>query len=267
MKTGYASLCRLYRIATIFIIAAVAFLTACTSGSINEDVASQIYFYETYTVLDLSSIFNQLNEEAAKDNPDAPTLEQLLHQQDFNQHTRMSIFSQRPDSIDNTPTVEIPDSIYDTPVVGRALAADTAAVNRIIAQFGKEILPRDVILMWSLKPIKLSDQQEAFELIALRTVNEEPIMNGEYLVKAKSKYDSKNGTIISLKFDTAGARMLYRITSQNIGRHLAFVAFNKVLSYPDVVGSVDDGYVEIPVNLTEEEAKSFIDCLYGRAQQ
>ena len=92
-------------------------------------------------------------------------------------------------------------------------------------------------------------------------------MNGEYLVKAKSKYDSKNGTIISLKFDIAGAQILYRITSQNIGKHLAFVAFNKVLSYPYVENPVDNGQVEIPVNLTEEEAKSFIDCLYGRTQQ
>ena len=200
MKTGYASLCRLYRIATIFIIAAVAFLTACTRGSINEDAAKQINIYETYTVSELFSYIRHLSDVAAKDNPDAPTLEQLLHQQDFNQHIRMSNFAQRPDSIDDTPVVEMPNSIYCTPVVGRALAADTAAVNRIIAQFGKEILPRNVILMWSLKPIKLSDQQEAFELIALRTVNEEPIMNGEYLVKAKSKYDSKNGTIISLKF-------------------------------------------------------------------
>ena len=252
MKTGYASPCRLYRIATIFIVTAVACLTACSSGSINEDAAKQINIYETYSLADLSSVFNHLNDKAAKDNPDAPTLKQMLH------------LSQVEEQYE---PFKMQDSPYFKPVIGQVLTADTAAVNSIIDRYGKVFLPSNVKLMWSLKSIKLSDQQEAFELIALRTVNEEPIMNGEYLVKAKSKYDSKNGTIISLKFDIAGAQILYRITSQNIGKHLAFVAFNKVLSYPYVENPVDNGQVEIPVNLTEEEAKSFIDCLYGRTQQ
>ena len=155
--------------------------------------------------------------------------------------------------------------------MGYVLATDTAAVNRIITQYGGPILPADLKLAWSFKPYEPDTSYqgpERFELIALRTSytsgDRKTAMTGESIEKASSENSKKMGYLVNVRFNDEGARVLSRLTSQNIGKHIAFVVKDKVYSYPQVMNRVDGGRVQITGNFTEEEAHALVDFIYGK---
>lgn len=252
MKTSIIS--RLARaIVAVVAVAACVFAVSCEkahrySGSVNQEAVQQIGFYETYELGDIADLLIALSGEAAKHNAksDTVTLVELL----------------------NMPDIAIISELENVPVVGYVLPADTAAVDSIIAQYGSRLLPANLKLAWSFKPVDRGlfyfQGPECYELIALRTSNGQPAMSGEYIEKATSEYDEIMGCLVTLKFTDEGSRIFSRVTDANIGKNIAFVVKDKVYCYPMVNAQVDGGRVQITGNFTEKEANGLVDFIYGK---
>ena len=149
-----------------------------------------------------------------------------------------------------------------SPVVGYVSVLDTAAVNRIIhSPVAKTILPNDLKLAWTVKPEKAQNGQEVFQLVALRTVNNQPVLTGDVVTRATSEYDNLQGQVVSMNMNDEGARQWSRITGQNIGKAIAIVLDDQVYSFPNVNSQIDGGRSQISGRFTVEEANDLANVL------
>ena len=149
-----------------------------------------------------------------------------------------------------------------SPVVGYVLTADTARVNAIIhSPIAKTILPSDLKLAWTVKPEKMQGGHETFQLIALRTVNGQPVLNGDVVTRATSEFDNLQGQVVSMTMNDEGARQWSRITGQNIGKAITIVLDDQVYSYPNVNSQIDGGRSQISGRFTVEEAGDLANVL------
>ena len=147
------------------------------------------------------------------------------------------------------------------PVVGYVATADTARVNAIInSSVAKTILPGDLKLAWTVKPM-VDGGHEAFQLIALQTVNGQPVLNGDVVTRATSEFDNLQGQVVSMTMNDEGARQWSRITGQNIGKAIAIVLDDQVYSYPNVNSQIDGGRSQISGRFTVEEASDLANVL------
>lgn len=152
----------------------------------------------------------------------------------------------------------------ESPIVCHAQKNDTAAINAIIEKYGKDILPADLKLMWTQKP-----ENGFFQLIALKTnVAGEPAMTGESITKANVTRNKQNGFVlysaISITLDNEGTIQFSRLTAENVGRPIAIVYKDKVLSYPMVQCQIEGGRVEITGNFSEQELNALVDEFYNK---
>lgn len=244
----------LYRNVMIWVtIVACALATSCKKGpysppgEVNNETASRIGFYETYRVTEIAEILSALNEEATSHNADADSAT-------FGKLTGFATL------VDISP---------NAPIVGMVAANDTAAVDSIIARYGAEFLPPDLKLAWKFKPVEDGTSRHGcYELIALRTsgVQRGPAMTGETITAAQYEFAEQIGCpVIDLKFDDAGAKELFRVTSINLARNLAIVIGEKVYCFPMVQSPVEGGLVQITGDFTEEEATQIVDYIYGQS--
>ena len=149
-----------------------------------------------------------------------------------------------------------------SPVLGYVSVSDTAAVNAIInSPIAKTILPADLKLAWTVKGEKMQNGHEAFQLVALRTVNGQPVLNGDVVTRATSEFDNLQGQVVSMTMNDEGARQWSRITGQNIGKAIAIVLDDQVYSFPNVNSQIDGGRSQISGRFTVEEAGDLANVL------
>ena len=149
-----------------------------------------------------------------------------------------------------------------SPVIGYVSASDTATVNKIIrSTTAKTILPADMKLAWTVKPVGMENGHEAFQLVALRTVNGQPVLNGDVVTRASSEYDNLQGNVVSMNMNDEGARPWSRITGQEIGNAIAIVLDDQVYSFPNVNSKIDGGRSQISGRFTPEEASDLANVL------
>lgn len=148
------------------------------------------------------------------------------------------------------------------PVVGYALPGDTVAINRIInTPEVKSSLPADLKLAWSAK--ESANIMDKVELVALRTVNGSPSMDGSTIISATSGHDYYGGNIVIMSMNDEGARQWSRMTKRNIARTIAIVVDDKVYCHPLVNSQIDGGMSSISSNYTAEESKCMAAVLQG----
>lgn len=148
------------------------------------------------------------------------------------------------------------------PVVGFALPGDTAVVNRIVNMPAvKTSLPAGLKLVWSAKNGYVD--KDRLELIALRTVDGAPAMDGSTIISATSEQDQYGENVVSMCMNDEGARQWSRMTEHNIARAIAIVIDNKVYCHPVVNSQIDGGRVSIASRFTDEEAKCMAAVLQG----
>jgi len=147
-------------------------------------------------------------------------------------------------------------------IVGYAPASDTAAVNAIIhSPIAKTTLPADLKLAWSVKAQPMQGGQDMFQLIALRTINNQPVLTGDVVTRATSEFDNMQGQVVSMTMNDEGARQWSRITGQNIGKAIAIVLDDQVYSFPNVNSQIDGGRSQISGRFTVEEASDLANVL------
>ena len=227
--------------------------------------AANLEFYETYTLADVVGSLRQLSDQAHANGTTA--VADTTAQEAAADTTKAK--AAEPKKNDAALTLAqltgfeaLASAQGGSPVLGYVGAADTAAVNAIInSPLAKTILPADLKLGWTVKPEKMQGGQEAFQLIALRTVNGQPVLNGDVVTRATSEYDNLQGQVVSMTMNDEGARQWSRITGQNIGKAIAIVLDDQVYSFPNVNSQIDGGRSQISGRFTVEEAGDLANVL------
>ena len=86
-------------------------------------------------------------------------------------------------------------------------------------------------------------------------VNKRVVMGGDNLDNASVTFDNQNNQpIVSFSLDRAGAKKFARITSQNVGKRLAIILDNKIISAPQIKEPILGGNGQITGNFTFQGA-------------
>ena len=250
--------------------------------------AANLEFYQTYTLNDIVTNLRQLSDQAQANKSTAnsePAAEAETAEAKAETTAAEQTAEAKTDTAkkaDEKATAEAPaaksnealtfaqltgfeamvGTAGSSPVVGYVSTADTAKVNAIInSPVAKTILPGDLKLAWTVKPEKAQNGHDIFQLVALRTVNGQPVLNGDVVTRASSEFDNLQGNVVSMTMNSAGARDWSRITSQNIGKAIAIVLDDQVYSFPNVNGQIDGGRSQISGRFTPEEANDLANVL------
>ena len=149
-------------------------------------------------------------------------------------------------------------------IVGYADYKDTADVNRILDMKAvKEILPRDLKLMWGVKASDMDKTGRIFELYAIKSTerNGRAPLEGDVVTDAKDEYDQFNKPCVSMSMNTEGSRRWAALTKKNIGKEIAIVLDGYVYSAPRVNSEITGGNSQITGNFTPEVTKDLANVL------
>ena len=225
--------------------------------------AANLEFYETYTLGDIVGSLRQLSDQAkanittaAADTTAKAAADTTKAAEPVKEDKNALTLAQL------TGFEALAGGNPGSPVLGYVSASDTAAVNKIIrSATAKTILPADLKLAWTVKPESMQNGHEAFQLVALRTVNGQPVLNGDVVTRASSEFDNLQGQVVSMTMNDEGARQWSRITGQNIGKAIAIVLDDQVYSFPNVNSQIDGGRSQISGRFTPEEANDLANVL------
>jgi SecD/SecF fusion protein len=141
-------------------------------------------------------------------------------------------------------------------LVGYARSADTAKVNSFLAMKQiRSLFPRDLRLLWSVKPI--TGSQNVFELYAIKanTRDGRAPLDGSVVIDARGQYGQNNSEAeVSMSMNGEGAKIWARMTKANVGHAIAIVLDNSVYSAPNVNGEIPNGSSQITGGFTINEA-------------
>ncbi len=262
---------------------------------------AQLEFWETYQFPELVSFFEEANrrlaEEAAPETADTTTLAQeeevpetpsevtsdttLLAQTDTTGSSLLDKIADSTEMDDRSASFEKyakenPLFAYLNPAifpnaqgqyypgegatVGFAAIKDTAWVNAMLQKV-KNIFPRDMKLMWTVKPEK--DRPNLLELMALKVTSRdrEAPLGGDAVIDARQDYDQNGRVEITMLMNSEGAKTWKRLTGDNIGKQIAIVLDNYVYSAPRVNNEIPNGRSSISGNFTVEEALDLANIL------
>ena len=240
--------------------------------------AANLEFYETYTLADVAGALRQLSDQAKANKTvseaetaavDTTAKAEAPAETKAAADTAAKAQEKAPAAKEGELTLAqltgfeaLMSGQAGSPVVGYVATGDTAAVNAIIkSPIAKTILPADLKLAWTVKPEKMQGGHEVFQLVALRTVNGQPVLNGDVVTRATSEFDNLQGQVVSMTMNDEGARQWSRITGQNIGKAIAIVLDDQVYSFPNVNSQIDGGRSQISGRFTVEEAGDLANVL------
>jgi SecD/SecF fusion protein len=141
---------------------------------------------------------------------------------------------------------------------------DTLAVNRIIKnERYKSFLPRDLKLLWGVKPTVAEDGSEILELYAIKTTrgSDQAPLEGDVVTDARQTLDQTSRPAVSMQMNAEGARKWRNLTAENTGRRIAVVLDDYVYTAPVVNGEIPNGQSEISGNFTLLEAQDLANIL------
>ena len=147
--------------------------------------------------------------------------------------------------------------------IGIARKADMEKIDEYLAMPEvKKVLNKDLIPMWSAKPVEGSDN--IYELVAIRAEkdNKQPSLDGSAVENARAQFSPNGGDAeVSMAMTREGAREWARLTADNVGRQIAIVLDGAVYSYPNVNEKIEGGNSSITGNFTPEEAQDLANVL------
>lgn len=149
-------------------------------------------------------------------------------------------------------------------IVGYADYKDTADVNHILNMKAvKEVMPRDLKLMWGVKASDMDKTGRIFELYAIKSTERNGCapLEGDVVTDAKDEYDQFNKPCVSMSMNTEGSRRWAALTKKNIGKEIAIVLDGYVYSAPRVNSEITGGNSQITGNFTPEVTKDLANVL------
>jgi len=149
----------------------------------------------------------------------------------------------------------------NTARVGVAAIKDTARINNLLKKV-KDIFPRDLKLVWSVKPNPQTP--DVLELVALKASYRDgsAALGGDVIVDARQDYDQNGGIAVDMQMNAQGAKVWKRLTGESIGKQIAIVLDNYVYSFPVVNGEIPSGRSSISGGAMElNEAQDLANIL------
>ena len=232
--------------------------------------SANLEFWETYNAQEIMPYLNQLNQRLANgenDTTKADTAKAAVAQ-------KAPKFGKAAAGKKNLADAEakrnpLLSKLMPYPslaLVGYASINDTAAINRMLqSQLAKQILPSDVRLLWSAKPVTDVPQlRNHYELYALKvtTTNGRAPLEGDVVTDAKDQFNNVTGQPeVSMTMNSEGARRWAALTKANVGKAVAIVLDGVVYSAPRVNQEINGGESSISGNFTVEETKDLANTL------
>ncbi len=161
------------------------------------------------------------------------------------------------------------------PVVGVALARDTANVNKYLANDKiRSLFPKDVKFFWAVKAIskdylkqrfgaEVNEKESAFELVAIKasTHDGRAPLEGDVITGARSQTSQSGQFEVSMSMNAEGSKVWARLTKTNINKSIAIVLDGLVYSFPTVNTEISGGQSQITGNFTPEESQDLANIL------
>ncbi|MDE6267593.1 MAG: protein translocase subunit SecD [Muribaculaceae bacterium] len=200
--------------------------------------SANLEFYETYKSNEIFNDLNRLNQAIAADSAFAG----------------VALFDVL--SVDN----------QGSPIVGYATSANRDRVDQMLASaHAKQLLPSNLKLRWTVKPevVPAADGKnvELYQLIALKSNNGKPALDGSCVIAATSDFDNLQGNVVSMTMNNEGAKQWARVTGNNIGNSVAIVLDDYVYSFPRVNTAIEGGRSQITGGFSVEEAQDLANVL------
>ena len=82
------------------------------------------------------------------------------------------------------------------------------------------------------------------------------MVSGDQLTDAKQSFDQDGRPVVSITFNSAGARRFGRVTQENVNRPFAIILDEKILSAPNINEPILGGQAQISGNFTVESANA-----------
>jgi SecD/SecF fusion protein len=163
-----------------------------------------------------------------------------------------------------TPNVNNQGQLFQGPVVGFSHYRDTAKVNAYLnnPRIKSNILPRDLIFRWHMKPF--DEAGNFYQLVALKvtTRDGQAPLDGGAITDARQDFGQFQASAeVNMNMNAEGARIWARMTKENIGRSIAIILDDYVVSYPTVNSEITGGRSNITGNFSVEEAKDLANML------
>jgi SecD/SecF fusion protein len=161
------------------------------------------------------------------------------------------------------PSSPIDSTATKGDIIGASSVKDTAQVHKYLA-FPEVIdsMPRNIKFIWELK--HADKNRDSAELIAVRITTRDgsAVLNGNCIINAEEKTSKRQATVI-IKLNPEGAKILSRMTGENINKQIALVIDNTVWFNPYINLEITGGTLNISGNISSEEANYLASLLNG----
>lgn len=151
------------------------------------------------------------------------------------------------------------------PMVGVAQVKDTAKINDYFSRKQvKALFPRDLKLLWHVKPYPNADGKMLIQLIAIKMTNRDGTapLEGDVVVDARQDYSQFGAKPeVEMTMNAEGANAWAKLTEKNEGKSVAIVLDDYVYSFPTVNQKITGGRSSITGNFTINEAKDLANIL------
>jgi SecD/SecF fusion protein len=162
-----------------------------------------------------------------------------------------------------TPNVNNQGQLFQGPAIGVAHYRDTAAVNSYLNMSAvRAAIPRDMIFRWQMKAF--DPEGNFYQLIALKVTTRDgrAPLDGGVITDARQDFGQTQASAeVNMNMNSEGAKVWARMTKENLGRSIAILLDDYVVSYPTVQSEITGGRSNITGNFTVEEAKDLANML------
>lgn len=223
------------------------------NNNLNSDEPT-LGFYEVYKAAELSEFFQLVLMDSTHFQIDSVEVRNNEYESlnEFNYKFRVNI-----------------DSDYrfpESPNLGYALAKDTARINEILAfHIDENWLSLDKIkFIWSINTTPFPDNNEEYYILHALKLDAEnkPRFSNKGVASANDFIDPRDNQVsVSVLMNEKGTQEWAQMTSDNIGKFIAMVSKNKVLSVPIINSPITGGETLISGGFTKEEAKQLADLI------
>jgi SecD/SecF fusion protein len=148
--------------------------------------------------------------------------------------------------------------------VGYAQIKDTARINLYLDEVA-HIFPERLKLAWKIKPEKWMPGFLELMAIKLPINGATPILDGQSIEDARQDFDMSGRVEIMMVMNKDAARIWERMTANNIGRQIAMMIDDHVISAPNVNDAITGGRSSITGNFDMDEAMGIASMIRSGA--
>ena len=249
---------------------------------------ASLEFWETYDNQEIYQGILQANQVTARletrtTAPEVTALEEkadtLTAEAESEEVSLLKDLESEVDSVEQKSVTSLftymqPSSRPTGPVIGVVASRDTAKVNSYFQlDQVRSLLPRDLRLMWTIKPIPADELQywvsnpetkaDYYQLIAIRSTSHDgrAPLEGDAVSNARTATSNTGAFEVSMSMNAEGAKIWARLTKANIKKSIAVVLDGYVYSFPTVQNEIKGGQSSITGNFSPEEAKDLANIL------